>query len=119
MEKILNIFADFLNHMGRPYPFMVFKNLEVLGVSSVHAAVKVGDTAADIKEGKNTGMISVGIIEGSSVMGLTEEEFRALAPERKAEEVKRVREFYQDCGADYVISNMSELPGLIARIENS
>ena len=76
------------------------QNLEVLGVSSVNAAIKVGDTVADIKEGKNAGMISVGIIEGSSVIGLTEEEFNALTPECKAKAVKRVREFYQGCGAD-------------------
>lgn len=106
-----------VNNMGRPYPFMVFKNLEALGVSSVHTAIKVGDTAADIKEGKNAGMISVGVIEGSSVMGLTEEEFNALAPKRKEEEVKRVREFYQGCSADYIINNMSELVNLIDRIQ--
>ena len=106
-----------VNNMGRPYPFMIFKNLEALGVSSVRAAVKVGDTAADIKEGKNAGMISVGIIEGSSVMGLTEDEFNALTPDRKKEEVMRVREFFQGCGADYVINNMSELAALIDRIQ--
>ena len=100
-----------VNNMGRPYPFMIFKNLEALGVSSVRAAVKVGDTAADIKEGKNAG------IEGSSVMGLTEDEFNALTPDRKKEEVMRVREFYQGCGADYVINNMSELAALIDRIQ--
>ena len=41
---------------------MIFRNLEELGVSSVNTAIKVGDTVADIKEGKNAGMISVGII---------------------------------------------------------
>lgn len=106
-----------VNNMGRPYPFMVFKNLEVLGVSSVDAAIKVGDTAADIKEGKHAGMISVGVIEGSSVMGYTQAEFEALSPEEKAVQIKRVREFYHSCGADYVIYNMSELPALITRIE--
>lgn len=106
-----------VNDMGRPYPFMVFKNLEVLGVSSVRNAIKVGDTAADIREGKNAGMISVGIIEGSSVMGYTEAEYEGLSPEEKAAQDQRVREFYQSCGADYVISDMSELPALITRIE--
>ena len=47
---------------------MVFRNLEALNVSSVNGAIKVGDTAADIKEGKNAGLISVGVVEGSSVM---------------------------------------------------
>lgn len=106
-----------VNNMGRPYPYMVFKNLEALGISSVRSAIKVGDTAADIREGKNAGMISVGIIEGSSVMGYTEAEYHGLPVEEKATQIQRVREFYQGCGADYVIRNMSELPGLIAKIE--
>ena len=106
-----------VNNMGRPYPFMVFKNLEALGVSSVHAAIKVGDTAADIREGKCAGMISVGIIEGSSVMSCTEAEYEAMSQEQRAENAQRVREFYEACGADYVINNMSELCTLIDKIE--
>ena len=86
-------------------------------MSSVSAAIKVGDTVADIKEGKNAGIISVGIIEGSSVMGYTEAEYETFSPERKELERQRVRQVYEACGADYVISNMSELIPLIGRIE--
>ena len=96
---------------------MIFRNLEVLGVSSVNAAIKVVDTVADIIEGKNAGMISVGIIEGSSVMGYTEAEYEAVSPERKELECQRVRQVYEACGADYVISNMSALIPLIEKIE--
>lgn len=96
---------------------MIFRNLEALGISSVSAAIKVGDTVADIKEGKNAGMISVGIIEGSSVMGYTEAEYEAFSTERKELECQRVCHVYEACGADYVISNMSELIPLIEKIE--
>lgn len=106
-----------VGNMGRPYPYMIFRNLETLKVSSVQAAVKVGDTVADIKEGIAAGMISVGIVEGSSVMGLSEEEYENLSPEEKEQEIARVTKVYEDCGADYVIRNMSELCGLIEKIE--
>ena len=99
--------------LGRPYPFMAFKNLEALKVSSVAAALKVGDTVADIKEGKNAGMISVGIIEGSSVMGLSLAEYQALSEEEREDSCERVRKAYMDCGADYVLLNMSGLVDLI------
>ena len=56
--------ADSTNKLGRPYPYMIFRTLETLEVSSVEAAVKVGDTVADIKEGQNAGLITVGLIEG-------------------------------------------------------
>lgn len=108
-----------VNNMGRPYPFMVFRNLEALGVSGVRAAIKVGDTIADIKEGKNAGMISVGVIEGSSVMGYTQEEYEALSAEQKVQECQRARAVYEACGADYVIGNLSGLCCLIDEIEQN
>lgn len=72
-----------VNNMGRPYPYMVYKNMEALKVSSVDAVVKVGDTVADIKEGKTAGIISIGIVEGSSIMGLSEEEYEQLSDVEK------------------------------------
>lgn len=102
---------------GRPYPYMIFRNMEKLGVSSAAAAVKVGDTVADITEGKNAGLISVGIIEGSSVMGLTEEEYNQMTDTEKKKEKARITEVYLAAGADYVIDNMSSLAELIETIE--
>ena len=46
-------------------------------------AVKVGDTVSDIKEGVNAGVWSAGVIEGSSELGLSEEEFEALGGRRR------------------------------------
>ena len=63
--------SDSTGGIGRPYPYMVFRALEKLGVSSVRAAVKVGDTAADIREGRNAGLVTVGLIEGSSPVSYT------------------------------------------------
>ena len=51
--------------------------------------IKVGDTISDIKEGKQAGVISVGVIVGSSQMGLTKEEYEALSPEEKQEKCGR------------------------------
>lgn len=106
-----------VNNVGRPYPYMVFKNMEALKVSSTGAVIKVGDTAADIREGKNAGMLSVGVVEGSSVMGLTQEEFEALSDTEKAEQREKTAKVYLDCGADYIIQNLSELCELIDQVE--
>jgi phosphonoacetaldehyde hydrolase len=106
------------NNIGRPYPYMIYRNMEKLKVSGVDAAIKVGDTVADIKEGKSAGLISVGIVEGSSIMGLSEEEYEGLSEEEKNADINRVKEVYKNCGADYVIMNMSELIGIIDKIES-
>lgn len=49
---------------GRPAPYMIFENLIKLAVPSLDAVVKVGDTIADIKEGVNAKVCSVGVILG-------------------------------------------------------
>ena len=60
---------------------MIFRNMEALGLMDVRRVIKVGDTVSDIREGKNAGVLSAGIVTGSSEMGLSLEEFEALSPE--------------------------------------
>lgn len=97
---------DSTGHMGRPYPYMIFKNMETLQVTSVDKVMKVGDTLSDIREGKNAGVFTVGIIEGSSEMGLTKAEYEALAPEEKEAKVQAVTKRYMDAGADAVVQDI-------------
>lgn len=97
---------DSTGQKGRPYPYMVFRNMEKLGLMDVSRVMKVGDTVSDIKEGKNAGLVSVGVIEGSSVMGLTQEEYDALTAEEKTKACERVKKIYLDAGADAVIQDI-------------
>ena len=62
---------------------MIYRNMEAFAVSSADGVVKVGDTVSDIKEGKSAGVFSIGIIEGSSEMGLSREEYDSLTGEEK------------------------------------
>ena len=74
--------ADGTQGFGRPYPYMIFHNMQVLRLMDVRRVAKVGDTISDIKEGKNAGVFTVGVTEGSSQMGLSLAEFEALLPRR-------------------------------------
>ncbi len=107
------ISPDGVGEKGRPYPYMIFENMKVLGVSSVKNVVKVGDTVSDIREGVSAGVWSVGVIEGSSELGLTQEEFEQMSPEQKEKECCRVEQVFRKAGADFVIDNLSQLPALI------
>lgn len=104
---------DAVGSMGRPYPFMIFKNMETLKISSVQSVIKVGDTVSDIKEGKNAGVYTVGILEGSSEMALTQAEYEALSEEEKQVELDRVSKIYEDAGADCVIKDFRGILELI------
>ena len=53
---------------------MIYKNMTELAVPSVDCVVKVGDTIADIKEGVNAKVWTVGVVPGSNELGLTLDE---------------------------------------------
>lgn len=107
---------DSTDGKGRPYPYMIFKNMKALGVSNVKHVVKVGDTVSDIKEGVNSGVWSVGVIEGSSELGLSQDEFDALAPDAREKACCKVEVTFRKAGAHFVIRNLSELPGLVRQL---
>uniref|UniRef100_H2YCL5 Phosphonoacetaldehyde hydrolase n=1 Tax=Ciona savignyi TaxID=51511 RepID=H2YCL5_CIOSA len=50
------------NNMGfRPAPFMLYQNLNNLGVWPIHSVVKVDDTVSGVGEGLNAGCWAVGV----------------------------------------------------------
>ncbi len=50
---------------GRPAPFMLFYAMEQLDIQSVHEVIKIGDTPADMLEGRNAGCLGVvGVLSG-------------------------------------------------------
>ncbi|MGM0828937.1 MAG: phosphonoacetaldehyde hydrolase [Bacillota bacterium] len=110
------ITADDTNSFGRPFPYMIFRNMEALQLTAPWKVVKVGDTASDMKEGVNAGVWTVGVIEGSSEMGLTLEEFEQLSEAEKDQVRAKAEQVFCKNGADFTIRTMKELPELIERI---
>ncbi|WP_207302897.1 2-aminoethylphosphonate--pyruvate transaminase [Bacilliculturomica massiliensis] len=102
---------------GRPYPYMIWANMTQLGVPDPQLVVKVGDTVSDIGEGVSAGVWTVGVVMGSSELGLTMEEAGALSAEELDGEISRVKKTFYKAGADYIIADMSGLEGVIADIE--
>lgn len=101
---------DSVQGLGRPYPYMIYANMAQFQIPSVADVVKVGDTVADIQEGKNAGILSLGVLEGSSVLGLTQEEYEALPPQDRERVLARAKEAFLAAGADGVLLNLSQLP---------
>jgi phosphonoacetaldehyde hydrolase len=103
---------------GRPAPWMAFRNAENLGIYPMQAILKIGDTIADIEEGKNAGMWSVGVVNSSNELGLTEEDFEQMDPKELETMKQVVRNSFFEAGADYVIDSLSEIENLIILINN-
>ena len=86
---------------------------ERVGVPSVQAVVKVGDTVSDIQEGRNAGVRSLGVLEGSSVMGMTQTAYEVLSADEKQAALDRARQMFLETGADDVLLNIEQLPAWI------
>jgi phosphonoacetaldehyde hydrolase len=97
---------------------MAFRNAENLGIYPMQAILKIGDTIADIEEGKNAGMWSVGVVNSSNELGLTEEDFEQMDPKELETMKQVVRNSFFEAGADYVIDSLSEIENLIILINN-
>lgn len=102
--------------LGRPTPFMLFECMRQLNVYPVQCVVKVGDTITDILEGKNAGAWSIGLLEGSNLLGLREEEYKNLSETELEELKKKTAAKYVNAGADMVIDSIKELPAAIEKI---
>lgn len=103
---------------GRPAPYMIFENLTKLAVPCLDTVIKVGDTIADIQEGVNAKVWSVGIALGSNEMGLTEAETKTMPAAELEARIQEVTERMLAAGASYVIRSIEELPALIQTIHS-
>lgn len=104
---------------GRPGPFMIYENMRQAGIYPISSVVKVGDTIMDISEGVNAGVWTVGILEGSSLAGLSQEEAEQMSDAEKTVLYEQAEKKYREAGADYVIRNITELPNIIKLINKS
>ncbi|TDL88496.1 phosphonoacetaldehyde hydrolase [Vibrio vulnificus] len=111
-----HVTPDTTDSIGRPYPYMIYRNMEKLKLTASWKVVKVGDTISDMQEAVNAGVWSVGIIVGSSEMGLSLDEYTSLPEQDKQDLISKTADTFMQNGADFTIRTMEELPELIDRI---
>lgn len=107
---------DSTNSNGRPYPYMIYRNMEALKLVDTSTIIKVGDTNSDIKEGLAAGVWSVGVIVGSSNMGISEDEYNKLSQTEKDDLIEKTKAGFMEAGAHFTINTIKELPELIEKI---
>jgi phosphonoacetaldehyde hydrolase len=101
---------------GRPAPFMIYRNMIDLNVPHTDCIIKVGDTMEDIREGLNAKVWTIGVIIGSSELGLSETEANNLPKPELQKKTAAVRNKMTEAGAHYVIETMAELSEIIKQI---
>ncbi len=103
---------------ARPWPWMVFANLQKLNLCPPAAIVKIGDTLADIDEGRNAGTWNVSVVNSSSVVGLSLEAWRSTPETERNRRTAEARGKFEAAGTHYVIDDLTGLEAVLARIES-
>jgi len=102
---------------GRPFPYMAYRAATLLGRFPLSHFVKVGDTLADMAEGRNAGCWTVGYSRCGNEMGLTREEDLALPEDDRKRLLERARSRLLEAGAHYVVEGPWELIPVLQEID--
>jgi phosphonoacetaldehyde hydrolase len=102
---------------ARPAPWMIYRNMEALGVYPAACVLKVGDTVPDVQEALAAGCWSAGVVASSNDVGLTEADLAALAPDERAGRFAAVATKLTGAGAHATMETLAELPDLIDDID--
>ncbi|NJP07124.1 MAG: phosphonoacetaldehyde hydrolase [Chloroflexaceae bacterium] len=102
---------------GRPAPWMALQNAHYLQCYPMEALVKIGDTVADIEEGLNGGMWTIGVVASGNEVGLTLAEMEALTPQERATSLQAGYQRLYQAGAHYVVDTIADVLPLLEAIE--
>lgn len=78
--------------------------------------MKIGDTIADIEEGLNAGMWTVGIVITGNEMGLTQTDLEALSSEERERRILDIRDRFKAAGAHYILDRTADVIPVIQEI---
>jgi phosphonoacetaldehyde hydrolase len=104
---------------GRPAPWMLMRNAEMLNVYPPAACVKIGDTLSDIEEGLNASMWTIGLTRSGNMIGLSAIEWEALPALEKRNRLAQAGHEMLAAGAHFVAEDLLGCDSLIERIEGS
>jgi phosphonoacetaldehyde hydrolase len=102
---------------GRPAPWMLMRNAQLLGVYPPASCVKIGDTVSDIEEGKNAGMWTIGLTRTGNLIGLDVVSWEQLSEYEKQTRLKSAEEIMRGAGADFVVEDLTECDRILAQID--
>lgn len=116
-DPAVNVTADEFEDAVYPGIEMIKQAMAKLRIRNAESVIKVGDTPRDIFEGKAAGVMTIGMVEGSSLIGLSQSEFSALPFARRNSLKNQATAELERAGADYVVENAKDLMRLIKELD--
>merc|ERR1711894_188589 len=109
--------GDEVDHGVRPDPHMLYKNLDLMGVSPIQSVVKVDDTSSGIGEAQNAGCWGVGVARWCNYMDVDSLEHETqLSEEDIQKRLQKSRDILIKAGAHYVVDSVVDLPEVVRDI---
>jgi phosphonoacetaldehyde hydrolase len=102
---------------GRPLPWMCYLAAIKLEVYPMATMVKIGDTPADVQEGRNAGMWTIGVTRTGNEVGLTEGEWAGLSEDEQAGLLHTAERRLLDSGAHYIAPGVADCDAILDQIE--
>ena len=102
---------------GRPAPWMLARNAQLLNVYPPSSCVKIGDTVLDIEEGRNAGMWTIGLTRTGNMIGLDAAALSQLSIMKKEALLKQAASRLLEAGAHFIAEDLSACDQILAQIE--
>ncbi|MCU0512130.1 MAG: phosphonoacetaldehyde hydrolase [Anaerolineae bacterium] len=103
---------------GRPAPWMCFQNAMQLNVYPMSALVKIGDTPADMAEGRNAGMWTIGLAKTGNELGLSLAEVTVLPRATLTARLAAARARLLAAGAHEVVDGLADIMPALERLHD-
>ena len=104
---------------GRPAPFMIYRNCEKMNVFPLRQMVKIGDTVADIHEGINAGMWTIGLTKSGNELGLSLLETEKADQSWMEQKIAAAGQKLLDEGADFVTEGVWSCWPILEQIDHN
>ena len=103
---------------GRPEPWMIYRCMEATRTYPPSKVVKIGDTLADIRDGVNAGVWTVGIALTGNMIGLPLEEIKSIPDDELKQRRANAHALMYESGADMVIDSISDIDSVLGSLVN-
>ncbi len=98
---------------GRPAPWLIYHNMEQMGIYPMASVVKIGDTVADIEAGLNAGTWTIGIAMTGNELGLPQQDAESLSVDERQQKLAPIYDKFYRAGAHYVVDAIADVPAVI------
>jgi phosphonoacetaldehyde hydrolase len=98
---------------SRPAPWACFRMAEKFGVYPMSQCLKIGDTPADMAEGRNASMITIGVSETGNEVGLDRATWLELNADERVARRTIAESKLRIAGAHDVLAGIHQLPAWI------